>query len=216
MDVSSRYTAPPSPLAQSASGSNVASNKAASEQGNGLSPKAAAGAHMVGFTVTNPSHSNDNQQAKSANQSNGAQNGHSHTERLAADQEAIAAVEQLGLLEQSQTNNQAGSALQTYTANRSASNHSQYDQPSEQNLSAISAYQHVGNQAARESVQQVFGGSARFSPLDIWTMTVAAGSSRDKSDNFYNDGSTTNFQSRFETQRDTVSLQHDFSFQKEF
>ena len=35
-----------------------------------------------------------------------------------------------------------------------------------------------------ESVQQVFGGTLRYAPADIWQMTLAAGQSRDQSDNF--------------------------------
>lgn len=58
-----------------------------------------------------------------------------------------------------------------------------------------------------ETVQQVFGGSARFSPVDIWKVTLAAGRSQDESENF-KDGS---FQTRFESERDTVSFQNDIS-----
>ena len=58
-----------------------------------------------------------------------------------------------------------------------------------------------------ESVQQVVGGTARFSPADIWHITLTAGRSRDESDNF-KDGA---FQSRFDTQRDTLSFQNDLS-----
>jgi vitamin B12 transporter len=58
-----------------------------------------------------------------------------------------------------------------------------------------------------ESVQQVVGGSARFSPIDVWQVTLAAGRSEDESDNF-KDGS---FQTRFESERDTISFQNDFS-----
>ncbi|MFP5506995.1 MAG: TonB-dependent vitamin B12 receptor [Gammaproteobacteria bacterium] len=58
-----------------------------------------------------------------------------------------------------------------------------------------------------ESIQQVLGGTLRFSPLDIWQITLAAGQSRDESDNF-KDGT---FQSRFDTERDTLSFQNDLS-----
>jgi len=58
-----------------------------------------------------------------------------------------------------------------------------------------------------ESVQQVLGGSVRFSPLDVWQVTLAAGRSEDESDNF-KDGS---FQTRFESERDTVTFQNDIS-----
>jgi vitamin B12 transporter len=58
-----------------------------------------------------------------------------------------------------------------------------------------------------ESVQQVSGGTLRFSPVEIWQMTLAAGRSRDESDDF-KDGV---FKSRFNTQRDTLSLQNDLT-----
>lgn len=56
-----------------------------------------------------------------------------------------------------------------------------------------------------ESVLQVLGGTLRVSPVDIWHVTLTAGRSRDESDNF-KDGV---FKSRFDTRRDTVSLQND-------
>jgi len=56
-----------------------------------------------------------------------------------------------------------------------------------------------------ESVQQVLGGTLRFSPLNIWHATLTAGRSQDESDNFKNG----TFQSRFVTERDTLSLQND-------
>ncbi len=59
-----------------------------------------------------------------------------------------------------------------------------------------------------ESVQEVFGGRLRFSPQDIWQVTFAAGQSRDESDNFKDD----TFQSRFNTERNTLSLQNDITF----
>jgi vitamin B12 transporter len=62
-----------------------------------------------------------------------------------------------------------------------------------------------------ESTQQTFGGSARFSPFETWMVTLAAGSSHDDSDNL-NNGS---FQTRFESQRDSVSLQNDFYFKND-
>ncbi len=61
-----------------------------------------------------------------------------------------------------------------------------------------------------ESVQSVFGGSARFSPLDIWQMSLSAGQSIDKSDNFKDDS----FKSTFESKRDTVSFLNDISITK--
>lgn len=62
-----------------------------------------------------------------------------------------------------------------------------------------------------ESVQQVFGGTLRFSPTDLWDITLTAGRSRDESDNF-KDGV---FQSRFDTERDTVTFQNDFAIATE-
>jgi vitamin B12 transporter len=56
-----------------------------------------------------------------------------------------------------------------------------------------------------ESIQQVIGGTIRFSPIEIWQLTLAAGRSRDESDNF-KDGT---FVTRFDTERDTASLQND-------
>lgn len=58
-----------------------------------------------------------------------------------------------------------------------------------------------------ESVQQVLGGSIRFSPIDVWQVTLATGNSQDESDNFKNG----NFKTRFETKRNTTSFQNDFS-----
>ncbi|MFP5349284.1 MAG: TonB-dependent vitamin B12 receptor [Gammaproteobacteria bacterium] len=58
-----------------------------------------------------------------------------------------------------------------------------------------------------ESVQQVVGGRLRFSPAAPWNVTLTGGRSRDESDNF-KDGT---FRSRFDTQRDTLSLQNDIS-----
>lgn len=58
-----------------------------------------------------------------------------------------------------------------------------------------------------ETVQQVLGATARFSLLESWQATLIAGQSRDKSDNFKD----STFQSRFDTQRNTLSLQNDLS-----
>lgn len=56
-----------------------------------------------------------------------------------------------------------------------------------------------------ESVQQVLGGTLRFTPAAAWQVTLAAGRSRDASDNF-KDGV---FKTRFDTERRTLSLQND-------
>ena len=57
-----------------------------------------------------------------------------------------------------------------------------------------------------ETVQQVLGVGLKFSPTDIWGVSLKVGRSWDESDNF-KDGL---FSSQFNTQRDTVSLQNDF------
>ncbi|MEX2480667.1 MAG: TonB-dependent vitamin B12 receptor [Gammaproteobacteria bacterium] len=56
-----------------------------------------------------------------------------------------------------------------------------------------------------ESVQQVISGTLRFSPADMWHVALIGGRSQDESDNF-KDGA---FKSRFNTERDTVTFQHD-------
>lgn len=58
-----------------------------------------------------------------------------------------------------------------------------------------------------ESVQQVFGASARFSPLPWWRVQLSAGRGEDRSDNF-KDGE---FQTRFDTERNNLSWQNDFA-----
>ncbi len=58
-----------------------------------------------------------------------------------------------------------------------------------------------------ESKQQVLGGSVKFKPVENWQLSLAAGRSKDESDNF-KDGV---FSTRFETTRDTVSLLNAFS-----
>lgn len=75
--------------------------------------------------------------------------------RFDVSDDAIAAVEE------ALANN---TQLSTPLAERNTSNKNQngnvqkeYDQPSEQNLSAVATYQSVGNIAQRESVKDVFG-----------------------------------------------------------
>lgn len=58
-----------------------------------------------------------------------------------------------------------------------------------------------------KSLQQIIGTRLRFSPMAPWNVTLAAGRSRDESDNFKNGV----FNSRFNTERDTVSFQNDVS-----
>lgn len=64
------------------------------------------------------------------------------------------------------------------------------------------SYQNEG-----EGVQQVRGGSLKFSPMQAWNMTLRAGSSQDNS-NFFLNGI---FKTRFNTQRDSLSWQNDFA-----
>ena len=63
-----------------------------------------------------------------------------------------------------------------------------------------------------ELVQQVFGGKARYSPLEFWKVTLAGGRSRENSRDFL--GQEKNFKSRFDTRRDTITLQNDFTLNK--
>jgi len=58
-----------------------------------------------------------------------------------------------------------------------------------------------------ETMQQVLGGSARYSPLDFWRINLTAGRSREDGDNFLD----RQFMTRFHTTRDTISLQNDFT-----
>lgn len=58
-----------------------------------------------------------------------------------------------------------------------------------------------------ESMQQVLGGSFTASPHEIWRATLAGGRSWDYSDNFLNGVK----RSHFDSKRDTLSLQNDFS-----
>ena len=58
-----------------------------------------------------------------------------------------------------------------------------------------------------EAVEQIVGTSLRYSPTGSWMVTVTGGRSKDDSKNF-KDGA---FKSRFETVRDTVSLQNDIA-----
>ncbi len=58
-----------------------------------------------------------------------------------------------------------------------------------------------------DSVQQMLGGSAKFTPVENWQISLATGRSKDELDSF-KDGV---FSSHFETTRDTVSLLNAFS-----
>ncbi|MGJ8692177.1 MAG: hypothetical protein ACSHW0_06815 [Thalassotalea sp.] len=70
-----------------------------------------------------------------------------HTERFDVDQASLA------VIEQAYQNSQANSNKSQNTAQQATD----YDTPSEQNQSAISAYERVDNLAQKESVQQLFG-----------------------------------------------------------
>jgi len=56
-----------------------------------------------------------------------------------------------------------------------------------------------------EAAQQVLSGKFSYAPTEIWDLTLQAGFSEDKADNF-KDG---DFQSRFDTERVSASLQND-------
>lgn len=56
-------------------------------------------------------------------------------------------------------------------------------------------------------MQQVIGGTARYSPFDFWRVSLIGGRSRDDSDNFLDRA----FFSRFNTIRDTISVLNDFT-----
>ena len=56
-------------------------------------------------------------------------------------------------------------------------------------------------------MQQVFGGTARYSPTDFWRINLIGGRSREDTDNFL--GKV--FFSRFNTTRDTISVLNDFT-----
>lgn len=61
-----------------------------------------------------------------------------------------------------------------------------------------------------ELVQQVFGGSAKYSPMEFWRFNLIAGRSRDNLDSLNGRVLT----SRFNTMRDTISLLNDFTLHK--
>jgi len=61
-----------------------------------------------------------------------------------------------------------------------------------------------------ELVQQVFGGKARYSPFEFWKVTLAGGRSRENSRDFLGQ----EFKSRFNSRRDTITLQNDFTLNK--
>ena len=73
-------------------------------------------------------------------------------------------------------------------------------------LHARSENEYDGFTNEGKSTQQVMGGRLRLSPTTFWQANLTAGRSRDESDNFLNGV----FQSKFDTERDSVSLQNDF------
>jgi len=58
-----------------------------------------------------------------------------------------------------------------------------------------------------ETLQQVLGGSLRFSPLEIWQLSLTAGRSRDE----YEDFKDSVFKTRITTRRDSLSWQNDLT-----
>ncbi|MBI3776748.1 MAG: TonB-dependent vitamin B12 receptor [Gammaproteobacteria bacterium] len=67
-------------------------------------------------------------------------------------------------------------------------------------------YDGVG-QNEGDFVQQVFSGKLQFSPAEIWHTTLVAGRSWDNTKNYLNG----DYVSKFDTRRDTVSLQNDIA-----
>jgi vitamin B12 transporter len=61
-----------------------------------------------------------------------------------------------------------------------------------------------------ELVQRVFGGKVRYSPFSFWKVTLTGGRSRENTRNFLGQM----FQTKFNTRRDTVTLQNDFTLGK--
>lgn len=92
----------------------------------------------------------------------------------------------------------------------SASVGSRFDNGSEVTLSYLhsdSETEFDGNfQNESETVQQVLGLNSAIAINDIWWLKIVAGRSADESDNFKDSV----FSSRFDTERDSVTLQNDF------
>lgn len=72
---------------------------------------------------------------------------------------------------------------------------------------SVSSKRTSGFAANADSEQKVVGGRARFSPLQPWRVTLQAGRSEDKSDNFQDQA----FYSRFDSRRDSLTWQNDLS-----
>lgn len=60
--------------------------------------------------------------------------------------------------------------------------------------------------ANADNVTKVYGGRARFSPLNFWDVTLQAGRSEDKTDTF----NANRFNTRIDTRRDSAGWQNDF------
>lgn len=69
----------------------------------------------------------------------------------------------------------------------------------------------TGHYGYADGEQQVLGGRARFAPLEPWAVTLQAGHSEERSDNFRDD----DFYSRFDTERDTLGWQNDLRLSEE-
>src|SRR5690606_13850001 len=82
-------------------------------------------------------------------------------------------------------------------------NHSDFDARSYSAKNGLS-----GTNAYSDGSLQALSGRARFSPLAFWDVTLQAGHSEDLDDRFQ-DG---DFNSRFDTRRDSLSWQNDFNF----
>lgn len=69
-------------------------------------------------------------------------------------------------------------------------------------------YEYDGSfQNRTKLVQQVLGGTVRYSPVEPWRITLTAGRSREDSDNFLNKV----FATRYHARRDTLSWQNDIT-----
>lgn len=75
-------------------------------------------------------------------------------QRLDAEPQALALVEQEYL---SQQENENASVLVEGDTQQASNSSTSYDNPSEQNQTAVSTYQSVDNLAKQESIQQLFG-----------------------------------------------------------
>ena len=87
-----------------------------------------------------------------------------------------------------------------------ATGRSDYDQSDDFDLTTFQSIENGPNRV--RFAQQVIGTSVKLQPTPIWELTVLAGQSRDDSDNFKSGGV---FDSRFDTRRDTISVQNDLA-----